>query len=375
MRNSDVGLAAVLAAVLAAAVAVEAVAVAQSWGARYWIAGGVAAVVAGGLALLRRRDRRWTAVAGIGVAGVAIAVSRVAELPAEPGPALALALAVLVGSAVRMLPVGWAAAIAGGGLAVVVASFLTERATSSGAAATIAAVVWAGGVATGLAMRVFDTRAVAAEAAVRQQERLDLARELHDVVAHHITGMLIQAQAAHVVARRDPAAVAETLTGIEAAGTEALSAMRRVVGLLRDADDAAPSSAGPENLAELVERFERQGPPVRLSIGDDGAGWPPEVTSTVYRVVREALTNVARHAAGARSVSVTVHSGPSGVTVEVTDDAPAVSQPARSGFGLTGMRERVTSLGGSVDAGPRPGGGWTVSATLPGPATSLGDPR
>jgi signal transduction histidine kinase len=368
MKLADLGLTAALAVALAAAIAIEAVAVAQSWGARYWIAGGVAAVVAGALALLRRRNRRLTAVAGLGVAGVAIAVSRLAELPAEPGPALALALAVLVGSAVRMLPVRWAAAVAGGGLAVVAASFLTERPSSSGAAATINAVTWLGGMATGLMMRAFDARAAAAEAAVRQQERLELARELHDVVAHHITGMLIQAQAAQVVARRDPAAaLADTLAGIEAAGTEALSAMRRVVGLLRDADDAAPASAGPENLAELVERFERQGPPVRLSIRDDGAGWPPELTSTVYRVVREALTNVARHAAGARSVSVTVDSGPMGVTVEITDDAPTAAQQSRGGFGLTGMRERVTSLGGSVDAGPRPGGGWTVSATLPVP--------
>ena len=134
-----------------------------------------------------------------------------------------------------------------------------------------------------------------------------------------------------------------------------------------DRDDAAPASPGPESLAELVERFERQGPPVQLSIVDGGAGWPPEVTTTVYRVVREALTNVARHAPGARSVRVTVDSGPSGVTVEVADDGPAVAQPAPGGFGLTGMRERVTTLGGTVDAGPGENGGWTVRATLPLP--------
>jgi signal transduction histidine kinase len=361
MKVVDAG----LAVLFGLAVAVEAVAVAASWGASYWIAGGFLAVVAGVLALLRRRDRRWTAVAGLGVAGVAIAVSRLAELPAEPGPALALALAVLVGSAVRTLRPGWAGALALGGLGVVVASELAARPTSSGAVGAINAVIWMGGVATGLTLRLLDARSAAATEAVRQQERLDLARELHDVVAHHITGMLIQAQAAQVVARRDPAAVGASLTGIEAAGTEALSAMRRVVGLLRDADDAAPSSAGTERLADLVERFERQGPPVRLRIGDDGAGWPGEVTSTVYRVVREALTNVARHAPGARSVSVSVDSGPSGVTVEVTDDAPFSGPSSRGGFGLTGMRERVTSLGGTLDAGPRPGGGWTVSATLP----------
>lgn len=361
-----------LAVLFGLAIVAEAVAVATSWGASYWIAGGVAAVVACGLALLRHRSRRWTPVAGFAVAGVAIALSRLAELPAEPGPALALALAVLVGSAVRTLPVEWAGALAGGGLAVVVAGDLAARPTTSGSLLVINGLSWLAGVGTGLALRLLDARAAASVAAIRQAERLELARELHDVVAHHITGMLIQAQAAQVVARRDPSAVSASLAGIEAAGTEALSAMRRVVGLLRDADDAAPASAGTERLPDLVERFERQGPPVRLKIGDAGERWPGEVTSTVYRVVREALTNVARHAPGARSVSVTVDSGPSEVTVEVTDDGPSAFSPARGGFGLAGMRERVTSLGGTVDAGPRAGGGWAVTATLPLP---VGQPR
>lgn len=354
-----------LAVGFAALIAAEAVAIALSWGGAHWVVGGVAAVAACGLAVARRRDGRRFAVAGLCVAGVTVAASALFELPAEPGPALALALAVLVGSSVRRAPTVWAASLAGGGLAVVVASWFTARPGSAGAVVALNAALWLGGVAGGLTLRLLDERAVASRAAVRQQERLELARELHDVVAHHITGMLIQAQAAQVVARRDPPAVAGSLAGIEAAGTEALAAMRRVVGLLRDADDAAPALPGPERLADLVERFERQGPPVRLSIGDDGSGWPPEVTSTVYRVVREALTNVARHASGARSVAVRVGSGPAGVTVEVTDDAPGPAQPARGGFGLTGMRERVASLGGAVDAGPRPGGGWTVSATLP----------
>ncbi|GIJ67813.1 sensor histidine kinase [Virgisporangium ochraceum] len=360
-----------LALLFVLAVAGEAVAVAQSWGGGYWLVGGCAAVVACGLALARRWDRRWTAVAGLTVAAGAIGASAVADLPAEPGPALASALAVLVGSAVRVVRAGWAVAIAGGGLAVVAASPVSASAGSAGAVVALNAVAWAAGVTTGATLRLLDARAAATVAAVRQQERLELARELHDVVAHHITGMLIQAQAAQVVARRDPSAVAAPLSGIEAAGAEALSAMRRVVGLLRDHDDAASASPGPESLADLVTRFERQGPPVRLSIVDSstagGAGWPPEVTSTVYRVVREALTNVARHAPGARSVRVSVDSGPSGVTVEVADDGPAVAQPSSGGFGLTGMRERVTSLGGTVDAGPGEGGGWRVRATLPPP--------
>jgi signal transduction histidine kinase len=109
---------------------------------------------------------------------------------------------------------------------------------------------------------------------------------------------------------------------------------------------------------------------VRLRVPAGSAAWPPEVTSTVYRIVREALTNVARHAQHAEDVTVTVDQTSSGVTVEVTDDAPpAPSRPAhRGGYGLIGMRERVETLGGTLRAGPRPGAGWSVLATLPVPA-------
>lgn len=215
---------------------------------------------------------------------------------------------------------------------------------------------------TRLLEREREDRARAAVAA----ERLRIARELHDIVAHHITGMVIQAQAAQIVARRDPANAAEPLAGIETAGTEALAAMRRVVGLLRDTADAAPASPGPERLDELVERFSAGGPRATLrSCG--GADWPPEVTSTVYRVVREALTNVRRHAPQAGSVAVTVAEEPEGVTVRVDDDAPpGPARPHhRAGYGLVGMRERVETLGGTLAAGPRPGGGWSVRAVLP----------
>ncbi|MFY1690923.1 sensor histidine kinase [Plantactinospora sp. WMMB782] len=357
------------AAVFAVAIGVQAVAVAQSWGIRYWLVGGAAAVVVCVLALARRWQRTWLVVAGLGTAGLAVAAARLFHLPTEPGPAMALALAVLVGSAVRALPPVPAGSLAAGGFAVVVGAYLAARPHSSGASAVVAVNVaaWLGAVTVGLALRLLDGRAAATAERVRRDERLELARELHDVVAHHITGMLIQTQATQVIARKNPGQVTESLTGIETAGAEALRAMRRVVGLLRDTEDAPPASAGPEQLGALVERFNRQGPPVRLRVPDERAAWPPEVTSTVYRIVREALTNVARHAPHANTVSVTVDQDPAGISVEVIDDAPPGPARAahRSGYGLVGMRERVETLGGTLRAGPRPGAGWSVLATLP----------
>lgn len=251
-------------------------------------------------------------------------------------------------------------------------------------------------VGTGMYFRARDderARGVAAAVTNAQQaERMALARELHDVVAHHITGIVVQAQAAQIVARRaEPGPIADSLAGIEAAGSDALASLRRVVGLLRDTDDASPVAPGPEALGTLVARFEDRGPRVRLRLPDDGAAWPPEVTATVYRVVQESLTNITRHASQARSVVVDVGRTPDGLSIEVSDDAPhaaavrrqgtaagtsagaaagttAGTDPAldpRGGYGLVGMRERVEALGGTLRAGLRPDGGWTVLATLP----------
>lgn len=351
-----------------AAIALQAVALAQTWGAAFWIPGAASAVVVCGLALIRRRERTWTAVAGLVVAALTVLVPLLPgiELPAGLGPSLALGLAVLIGSAVRALPPVRAGAIAGAGLLVIAAQFAAQRASS---VATVAAAAWLVALGVGLYLRTLDSRAKATALQVRRAERLELARELHDIVAHHITGMLIQAQAAQIVARRSPEDVPDSLAEIETAGSEAMLAMRRVVGLLRDTDDAAPASPGPEGLSTLVERFGRQGPKVRLSMPDDDTEWPPEVTSTVYRIVQEALTNVLRHARHARLVDVTVDRGTEAVTVEVTDDSPpnsARSHP-RGGYGLVGMRERIETLGGSLHAGPRPDTGWSVRAILPVP--------
>ncbi|WP_461087442.1 sensor histidine kinase [Streptomyces deserti] len=356
-----------------AAIAIQAVALAQTWGAASWVPGAAAAAVVCGLALMRHRERTWTAVAGLVVAAVAVLVPLLpdTQLPAGLGPSMALGLSVLVGSAVRALPTVRAGSIAAAGLLLVAAQVAARPAT---AVSAIAAAAWLAALGVGLSLRRLDDRAKATAKQVRRAERLELARELHDIVAHHITGMLIQAQAAQVVARRDPEKVSDSLTEIETAGFEAMAAMRRVVGLLRDTDDAAPASPGPEGLSTLVERFSRQGPKVRLHAPDDDTEWPPEVTSTVYRIVQEALTNVLRHARHARCIDVTVGRDAEAVTVEVADDAPPNSARPhhRGGYGLIGMRERVETLGGSLSAGPRPGAGWSVRATLPIPTREPG---
>jgi signal transduction histidine kinase len=371
----DAALAAVLASVLVATV----VALATTWGEWYWAFGLAVGSLVSTFALLRRRHRFVLAIAALGLTGAAIVVARLAGLPEEPAPATALALAVLVASAVRRLPALQAATIATGGLVVAVGSWLAAVPflLVPSSVATVCGVLWLAAVTAGLGGRLLVARREAAVERVRRDERLAVARELHDVVAHHITGIVVQAQAAQIVVRRGPAEpepLAESLAGIEAAGSEALTSLRRVVGLLRDADDASPVAPVPESLGTLVSRFEARGHEVHLRLPDGGPAWPPELTAAVYRVVQESLTNITRHAPHARSVTVTVSDVADGISVEVSDDAPHAGVARRGlenasgpggGYGLIGMRERVEALGGTLRAGPRPGAGWTVLATLP----------
>ncbi|MEV4631028.1 histidine kinase [Micromonospora sp. NPDC049523] len=367
---ADIG----LGAAFAVALVFQAVALAVSWGGHYWLFDFTAGVVVCTIALVRRRHRVRATAAGLAVAAGTILVARVAELPAEPGPAMALGLSVLVGSALRTLSVPLAGVAAATGFAVVVLSNLATAPSSSGAVAALNGIGWVAALTVGLCLRLFDAGRKATIDRVRRDERLELAREMHDVVAHHITGIVLQAQATQILARRRPdnpenslAGIERALAGIETAGSEALTAMRRVVGVLRDTDDAAPAMPGPEHLSELVARFDGHGPPVRLRLPERTSGWPPEVTTTVYRVVQESLTNVSRHAPHARSVEVSVAQDEQAVRVEVLDDAPPApaASPLRGGYGLVGMRERVEALGGTLYAGPRPREGWSVTATLP----------
>ena len=366
-RLADVG----LAALFAMALAFHAAAIASTWGSGYWVFGAATGAAVCVTALLRRLGLVVAAATGMSLAAASALTAGAFDLPAEPGPAMALALAVLTGSAVRGLPARQACAVAVGGLAVIGVSLLTELGSTSGMpVVTLNVLTWSVGAAAGLVPRLLENRRRRIFQKVRRDERLALARELHDVVAHHITGIVVQAQAGQLDAPGRPGdgGVHDAFAAMEAEGSEALAAMRRVVGLLRDTDGEAPTAPGPEPLTRLVERFgERGGPAVGLRLSEDERTWPPEVAGTVYRVVQESLTNIARHAPLAATVTVDVAREGEDITVAVTDDSPAPPRRRQGGYGLLGMRERVEALGGTLSAGPRQEGGWSVAAVLPLP--------
>ena len=202
-------------------------------------------------------------------------------------------------------------------------------------------------------------KAAAAEERARRDERLDMARELHDVVAHHVTGMLVQAQAALVVAEQDKGKACAMLNGIIDGGTDALGAMRLMVKTLRDNGAAAATG---DLSADLLQLVEKSGLQVRANV-ELASEVPPELGRSVLRLVQEALTNVRKHAVDATDVEVDVRLGAGAVMLSVVDNGTA--RPSHSGgFGLVGMRERVHELGGRFFAGAT-GEGWLVTAELP----------
>jgi signal transduction histidine kinase len=208
-----------------------------------------------------------------------------------------------------------------------------------------------------------------------EEERLRIAREVHDVVAHAMVAINVQAGVAAHLAERRPEQAAQALTEIKRVSGEALADLRATLGVLRTADELAPvrPSQGLDDLPELAERVGAAGVPVSLRI-DTGRPVPSAVGTAAYRIVQEALTNVLRHA-GAGSAIVAVQVGARAVELEVTDDGhgttvpagPAVALPS-SGNGLRGMQERAAAVGGTVEAGAHAGGGWRVHARLPLPA-------
>jgi signal transduction histidine kinase len=216
--------------------------------------------------------------------------------------------------------------------------------------------------------------------ALRLEQRTEFARDLHDFVAHHVTGIVVQAQGTLAIAERRPELVGPSLKRIEQAGAEALASMRHMVGMLRDPGEkergpALTSLAGIADVRTLVDGFAAVGgPQARLEMEGAFDDLPLQGSTTAHRVVMEALTNVRKHSH--RSTEVLVHAARAangGLTVRVSDDGRArgVRHHSASGFGLKGLTERVALIGGHVHAGPRPGGGWSVEATLPSaPATA-----
>ncbi|MGX4736140.1 sensor histidine kinase [Kitasatospora griseola] len=200
-------------------------------------------------------------------------------------------------------------------------------------------------------------------------ERLRIARELHDVVAHHLTVIAVRAEVARAVAAADPQEAERTLALVGTAGRTALTEMRRMLGVLRSPGDGAELGSAP-GLADLPALANGAGPRVELSVDPDPP-LPPGVELAVYRIVQEALTNVVRHAGSADCRVHLSRTDPGAVEIEVVNDAPSRTlsrTPSRrpgGGHGLVGMRERAAMCGGTLSAGPLATGGFRVHARLP----------
>ena len=201
---------------------------------------------------------------------------------------------------------------------------------------------------------------------VRLVEREHLARELHDTVAHHVSAMAIRAQAGIAASAADPAAAVQALEIIETEASRALTEMRTLVRGLRT--DEAGERAPLATIADIARLGPpgTPGPPIDVSIRGDVASVAGPVSTTVYRLVQEAVTNARRHALSATRIDVVVDIGPDVVLLRVHDDGAPIGDH-RHGYGLIGMSERASLMGGVYDAGPDPAGGWTVAASLPAP--------
>jgi signal transduction histidine kinase len=216
-----------------------------------------------------------------------------------------------------------------------------------------------------------------------REERVRIARELHDVVAHSLSVVTVQAGVGRRVGAAHPAEALRALRAVELTGRGTLVELRRILGLLRE-DDLEETSLAPapgiSDLGRLADTVRDAGVSVRLAVTGDTGAMPPAVALTVYRIVQEALTNVVRHASGAEA-EVTVRADPDAVRITVTDKGPPgpaagrfgpVAAAAADHHGIVGMRERAAAFGGTLEAGPRPGGGFQVAAFIPVSGLAVG---
>jgi signal transduction histidine kinase len=276
----------------------------------------------------------------------------------------------LVAAAIAVLTVGW---------------LLTARLQPFNAAGWVLFRIGTAVMAAALGESFRSRRVIAAEALARAEraersreqearrrvdaERLRIAREVHDTVAHAIAVINVQAGVtAHVLDRR-PQRARETLVTIERTSARALGELRATLGVLRDDDGDAPAP-GLQQVEELARVARQAGLEVDLELGSPPRELPAAVDQAAYRIVQEAVTNVIRHAGPAR-VLVSAAYQPGGLELRVVDDGggrrDGAAGPDGGGQGIVGMRERARLLGGELDAGPRPGGGFQVRARLPLP--------
>lgn len=331
------------------------------------------ALLLGTAATLLARSRH--PVAALYTAGALTFAYRAADYPGGPvflALVILLVTAILAGhrkAAWLSLGIGYLGALAAG---------LWTRGLHVGSALGVAAWLLVLGTGTEVVKarreRAAEAARTLAEEARRRagEQRMDIARELHDVLAHHISMINVQAGVALHLLDERPEQARTALAAIKQASRESLGELRSVLELLRNGDEAAPRSPAPglAALDGLVARATAAGLPVRVEVAGEPRPLPAAVELAAYRIVQEALTNVVRHG-GPASATVRLSYGPAELGVRVDDDGAGAGTPsAGSSSGLVGMAERAAALGGEVEAGPRPGGGFRVHARLPLPAVA-----
>jgi len=334
------------------------------------------------LALIRR-DSRPVEVFGLAVAG-AVAWAALGQID---GAAL---VPVIVGVYWVALTRSWRIAVAAG-LAGAAAVFVTEG--------LLGPFGWFGGPNATMWPELLAAGAVGAYVAARRQwlvaegdrvaraeqareeetrrrvdaERMRIARELHDVVAHSMAMINVQATAAGMQLAADPASAAEAIRQIRRASKSGLRELRAILEVLREVDGGSPAGPVPDlgAIAALVEATSAAGTPTALEAAQPPVALPPPVALAAYRIVQESLTNVVRHA-GRVAATVSLRHDGGYLHVDVVNDGGAASAPFSdgTGAGLAGMRQRAAALGGTLQAAPRPGGGFAVHAKLPVPAAT-----
>jgi len=215
------------------------------------------------------------------------------------------------------------------------------------------------------ALRLERDRETAVKVAM-EDERRHIARELHDVVAHSVSVMVVQAGAARKVLDEKPEAARESLFAVETTGHEAMAELRRLLGVLGEDGSEAPLAPQPglENLDVLISRIRDAGLPVELRIEGDAQPLPTAINVAAYRILQEALTNALKYAGGAPTEAV-VRYAPDAIELEVVDEGVATTPSDGVGRGLLGMRERVALFDGTIEAGKRPERGYAVRVRLP----------
>jgi signal transduction histidine kinase len=274
----------------------------------------------------------------------------------------------------RQAVAGWSAVIA----AAALVDYRTTGAFSDFFWTTlILTLAWFFGVALGtrteqareLRLRVDAAereRAIAAERAT-SEERSRIARELHDVVAHSVSVMVVQASGVRRLLRDDQEREREALVSVEQIGRQALTEMRRMLGVMRTGEDqpaALSPQPGLQHLDRLIAQVEEAGLPVTLHVEGERPDLSPGVDLSAYRIIQEGLTNALKHAQGAHA-DVVIRYIDGLVQLEISDDGVGNANGAGGGHGLVGMRERVAVYGGTLEAGPRDGGGYVLRAELP----------